>query len=217
MNSKFDFNQFKAHYELQEAMRDMSLVLRDTVATISCYSRPNDSAAEIQQTRRLSRPVNKFLQRFESDTPDQEFVFDFNCQGVTMDSVVKHCADATPLLDFTLYVKNIGKKLFYNTTYDTNQPTWAEMTLPEASDPVQGHSELIFLDRANSVIDWRSSLDNLKRLSDERTYTRDMMKACLLKIVSKYVPEQHKLITDKSANQIAGFLLSLDSKIDKMG
>jgi hypothetical protein len=91
------------------------------------------------------------------------------------------------------------------------------MTRPEASDPVQEHSEIIFLDKANSVIDWRSSLDNLKRLSTERTYTTDMMKACLLKIVSKYVPDQHKLLSDKTPNQIAEFLLRLDSKIDKMG
>jgi hypothetical protein len=114
-------------------------------------------------------------------------------------------------------LKNIGNKLFYNTIYDTNQLTWAEMTRRESSDPVQEHSELIFLDRANSVIDWRSSLNNLKRLSDERTYTGDMIKACLLKIVSKYVPQQHKLLMDKSANQIAGLLLSLDSKSNKMG
>jgi hypothetical protein len=167
MNSKFDFNQFKAQYELQKAMQDMSLVLSDTVAQISRHARPNDSAAVDEQTRRLSRPVNDFLQRFKSDTHDQEFVFDFNCQGVTMDSVVKHCADTRPALDFTLYVKNIGNKLFYNTTYNAAAPTRAEMTRPETSDPLQEHSELIFLDKANSVIDWRSSLTNLKRLSDE--------------------------------------------------
>jgi hypothetical protein len=109
-------------------MQDMSIVLRDTVAQISRHSRPKDSATVDAQTLRLSRPVNEFLQWFEADAHDQEFVFDFNCQGVTMDSVVKHCADARPPLDFTLYVKNIGNKLFYNTTYNAATPTWAEMT-----------------------------------------------------------------------------------------
>jgi hypothetical protein len=87
MNSKFDFNQFKAQHELQKAMQDMSIVLRDTVGQISRNARPADSASVDEQTRRLGRPVNEFLQRFEADAHDQEFVFDFNCQGVTMDSV----------------------------------------------------------------------------------------------------------------------------------
>jgi hypothetical protein len=131
MNSKFDFNQFKAHYELQKAMREISLLLRDTVTSISRHCNPNGAETVAELTQRLTRPVNEFLQRFESNTPDLRFVFDFDCKGVTMDSVVKHCAEAAPPLDLTLYVKNIGNKLFYNSTYDAARPTWAEMTRPD--------------------------------------------------------------------------------------
>jgi hypothetical protein len=62
MNSKFDFNQFKAHYELQDAMRDMCLVFKETVTQVShpLFSGEGEETLA-QQTARLTQPIEQFL------------------------------------------------------------------------------------------------------------------------------------------------------------
>ena len=66
------------------------------------------------------------------------------------------------------------------------------------------------------MVDWRTSLDNLKRLSTDRRYTEQMMHACLLRLINKFIPEQTMLQKPKTSNEIAQFLLQLDSKVDKL-
>ena len=90
------------------------------------------------------------------------------------------------------------------------------MSRPEASDVQQEFSELIYLDMRNLVVDWRTSLDNLKRLSTDRRYTEQMMHACLMRMINKFLPEQTMLQKPNTSNQIAQFLLQLDSKVDKL-
>jgi hypothetical protein len=43
-----------------------------------------------------------------------------------------------------------------------------------------------------------------------------MMKACLLRLVERFIPNQSKLLQEKTANEIARTLLKMDSRVDKM-
>ena len=106
------------------------------------------------------------------------------------------------------FTQNRGNKLYYNEGYNEQNPRWVEMSRPEASDVQQEFSELIYLDMRNLVVDWRTSLDNLKRLSTDRRYTEQMMHACLLRMINKFLPEQTMLQKPNTSNQIAQFFAS---------
>jgi hypothetical protein len=44
----------------------------------------------------------------------------------------------------------------------------------------------------------------------------DMMKACLLRLVNSFIPDQSKLSEDKTVNEIAQTLLSMNQTVHKM-
>jgi hypothetical protein len=73
-----------------------------------------------------------------------------------------------------------------------------------------------YLDVQKYVPDLTITLNNLKRLGQDRLYTEDMMKTCLLQLVNRFIPDQSQLIKNKTSNQIAKMLLKLDSRVDKM-
>jgi hypothetical protein len=53
-------------------------------------------------------------------------------------------------------------------------------------------------------------------LGKDRVYTMGMMKACLRRLVNRFIPDQSRLLQEKTANEMAKTLLALDSKVDKM-
>jgi len=58
-------------------------------------------------------------------------------------------------------------------------------------------------------------MEELRKLFLARVYTNDMAKCCLMHLVQKYHPEQRILLRTMTANQIATYLLQLDSNRDK--
>ena len=160
-------------------------------------------------------PFEQLLKNLKVDTGqvvEPEFNFEFI--GITPEEVERHCATAN--LNFMTFTDNRGIKLYYNANYDIQNPRWIETSRPDPSDVQQELSQLIYLDRKNQIMDWRTTLDNLKRLSLDYRYTEQMMHACLLKIINKLLPEQTLLVKHKTYNEIAQFLLKLDSKVDKL-
>ena len=146
--------------------------------------------------------------------------FDFELRGVDLRVVRQRCHDHR--INFMNILKGRGNKLYYDTRILNNPPNmnegeedWDECARPEASELSQELSELIFMDQANHVVDWESSLNNLKRLARDRFYNEPMMQACLVRLVSKYLPEQYQLLKTKTSNEIAVILLKIDSKQDK--
>jgi hypothetical protein len=118
------------------------------------------------------------------------------------------------LSDMTLTVSN---KVFYDRSWGANpNGAFIEVSRPEAADPTAEFNAMHYLDVQKYVPDWTTTLNNLKRLGQDRLYTEDMMKTCLLRLVNRFIPDQSQLIKNKTSNQIAKMLLKLDSRVDKM-
>ena len=207
MESPFDYNQFKAQSQLHDALRALVTNLRETTNAANVWNFPTVQRQPLP-FEQLLRDLNVEVQ--QAAAPD----FNFDFIGVTLAGVEQHCSDDG--LNFMTFTQNRGNKLYYNANYNEQNPRWVEMSHPEASDVQQEFSELIYLDMRNLVVDWRMSLDNLKRLSTDRRYTEQMMHACLLRMINKFLPEQTMLQKPNTSNQIAQFLLQLDSKVDKL-
>jgi hypothetical protein len=71
------------------------------------------------------------------------------------------------------------------------------------------------LPRRQAIVDWTTTIPQLKRLFLARIYTEEMAKDCLMHLVQKFHPEQAILLRAQTANQIATHLLQLDSNRDK--
>ena len=207
MTSKFDYNSFRVQHELHNVVRSLASHLREARGAHNAQIFPTVQGQPL--------PFADLLQELRiEETQEVEITFNFELTGVTMEEVAQHCRDDE--LDFMTFTSNRGNKLFYNSTYDEDQPNWVEMSRPEASDANNELSELIFLDPKNSVIDWNTSLGNLKRLARDRKYTEQMMHTALIRIINRFLPEQTLLLKPKTSNEIAVFLLRLDSRVDKM-
>ena len=207
MEPSFDYNQFKAQNQLHNALRAFAENLRETTNAANVRNFPTVQGQPLP-FEQLLRDLN--IETQQAAVPD----FDFEFIGVTLAAVEAHCL--TNNLNFMTFTQNRGNKLYYNAAYNEQNPRWVEMSRPEASDVQQEFSELIFLDIKTLMVDWRTSLDNLKRLSTDRRYTEQMMHACLLRLINKFIPEQTMLQKPKTSNEIAQFLLQLDSKVDKL-
>jgi hypothetical protein len=93
---------------------------------------------------------------------------------------------------------------------------FVEVSRPEAADPVTEFSVLQFINGDKTLPDWSASLANLKELGKDRVYTMGMMKACLLRLVNRFISNQSKLLQEKTANEIAKMLLNMDPHVDKI-
>ena len=207
MDSNIDFKQFKSQHDLHNALRALTTTLRESTNAANVANFPTVDGQPL--------PFDNLLRALKIDVNQPEApVFTFNCTGVTLAQVEAECIANNH--NFMTFTQSRGNKLYYNRTYDAVDQRWVEMSRPEAADSTQEQSELIFLDSRNTVVDWRSSLNNLKRLSNDRRYTTQMMHTALLKIINKYLPEQTLLLKQKTADEIAQFLLKLDSKVDKL-
>jgi hypothetical protein len=120
----------------------------------------------------------------------------------------------TELSDIILTVSN---KVFYDRSWGPNpNGAFIEVSRPKAADPTAEFNAMHYLDVHKYIPDWNISLNNLKRLGQDRLYTEEMMKTCLMRLVNRFIPDQSQLIEDKTSNQIARMLLKLDSRMDKL-
>jgi len=208
MTSHFDFNSFRSEFRLNRAFRHLVDHLRNARGANNQPLFPTVA----DQPLPLQDLLNELqiADAIEAADPD----FDFEFAGVSIADVRQHCEDHD--LDFAEMTLARANKLYYDARYDPEHRNWTEVSRPEASDPVTEMQELIYLDVRNNVVDWRSSLDNLKRLSRDRLYTDTMMHSALIRIVNKFMPDQTQLLKPKTANQIAKFLLRLDSRVDRL-
>ena len=131
MESPFDYNQFKAQSQLHDALHALVTNLRETTNAANVRNFPTVQRQPLH-FEQLLRDLNVEVQ--QAAAPDLNFDF----IGVTFAGVEQHCLDNG--LNFT---QNRGNKLYYNTTYNEQNPRWVEMSHPEASDVQREFSELI--------------------------------------------------------------------------
>lgn len=207
MDQPFDYTRFSAEFDLQQALRTLCTTLQAAAQADGTILLPQSTADTLG-------PLDQLLKDLKIENPTAQPNFAFQCPGVTLKSVEQHCLENG--LDLDEMTMHKGNKIYYNRTFDEDTPEWVELSRPEASDPAHELNELIFLDSKHSVVDWKSSLDNLKRLSSDRQYTDDMMYTCLFRLINRFLPEQTQLLKGKSPDEIANFLLKVDSKVDKL-
>uniref|UniRef100_UPI00334156A9 hypothetical protein n=1 Tax=Polynucleobacter sp. TaxID=2029855 RepID=UPI00334156A9 len=219
MTSSFDYSSFKTEYVIQNNLRELCDAIR---ATQNPQGQPlfPDAAADAQ-----ANPLQALVARLNlNEGVDADPVFDFECNGMTVrewgDACANHvnAAGAAAPRNLMDWMQSRGSRLYYVSAGEPNgnNVQWTELTRPESSDAAYENAELIFLDPHCTIVDWRSSLANLKRLARDRRYTFLMMRTALLRIISRLMPEQIQLLQEKTANEIAVFLLKLDGRIDKL-
>jgi hypothetical protein len=218
MTSTFDYSSFKNEFVLNDRLRELCTALRQAQNHLGQPLFPDAPDGQVQN------PLQALVARLNLNQElDADPVFDFECNGLTVEDWATQCRthqiNGVPApRNLMEWMQARGGRLYYVSAGEPGQNNvqWTELTRPESSDSAQEHSEIIFLDTNCTVADWRSSLANLKRLGLDRKYTFEMMRTALLRILSRLMPEQIQLLQDRTANQIAVFLLKLDGRTDKL-
>lgn len=89
----------------------------------------------------------------------------------------------------------------------------------ESDTDVTIETEIIsFLNPDKKTIDWEITLTSLKKISEERSYTANNIKAGLMRILQVYAPRLYPIYRDnKNINDIATSLINSQLKLDKRG
>ena len=184
-------------------MRQICVALTDTVS----------------QAARIQINPDEVLQRLQqvhgADTPaaPPDPTFDFELTGRTIKDVEAYCTENH--LNLAAMTMSRGQKLYYNDRYDPHNQNWVELSRPESTDYKQEFSELVYVDPSNKVVDWTESLANLKRMGKLRNYSKDMMQTALIRLANQFIPEEAIFLKDYTENQIAVYLLKIDTRTDK--
>ena len=81
--------------------------------------------------------------------------------------------------------------------------------------PSQEVSCVCFLDERRSVVDWKTTIHNLKALATNSEYSYLMVKTALMNFVRMFRPVDQELLSKQNANEIARFLLKTTGTADR--
>ncbi len=198
MSSKrFDFRELAHEQELNRAFTDLADVLA------------NSGVAAIADVVPGLRARLKLEPRAEPQDP-----FTFQLEEMTYDNVIARCT--TENVDLKRVTLIQGDRFFVeaNLQPQGNQ-TWRQIACASSVDIHQEAAALSFIDSKKKLVDWPSTMDNLQKLARIKLYSEAMMKACLIKFVNHYESAQTEYLKDKTSNEIARFLISLSTRVDK--
>ena len=194
--SKFDFDQHLNEHQLSARIADLASILeRD----------PN-----------LRPIVGEFKRKFKIPDADQQPEFRFNLAERSFETIPEEVRAAHRNLKKVTYVQ--GDRFFVSRDFneDPNTQIWDEVASASSVDLHAESSQLSFLDSEKKTVDWPQSLANLNRMIANKPYSEAMMKACLLRFVNHYEPAQTEYLKERTSNEIAHFLISLDAKFDRV-
>ena len=163
----------------------------------------------------LVQKIKDFKEKFklpnaQGDTPE----FAFNLATDTYEEVPEKVFKDGKDLKKVTFVQ--ADRFFVSDGYNENAPQkWKEVACPSTVDIHQESAQLTFLDSEKKHVDWPQTLNNLNEMIKSKLYSEKMMKACLIRFINHYEPGQTEYLKDRTCNEIAKFLLSLDSRIDK--
>ena len=195
--------------QLSMAQLDQDFKLKEHVRQVS------ELMGELMANDPRVRAIRERFQIAETAVEPEEFNFELD-QFRSIDDVAQECIDHN--VDITANIKNVCGRAFFNplrTGLNDPEARWVEISRPEAVDHQYELNELLFLDTNRKVIDWSLSLPKLRTIARNRKYTNSLMQKSLLRIVNQFHPEQSVLVSEYTANQLAQFLLRMDSKRDR--
>ena len=149
----------------------------------------------------------------EQQAPVPEFQFRLNPN--TYDDVRRHCSEHGINLRRVVLIQADRFYCARNYELDANDQIWDVIASSATVDLHQESSQLTFLDDKKTVVDWADTLARLNRMIDDKPYSEEMMKNCLLRFIGHYESSQSEYLRDRTANEIANFLLSLNTRIDR--
>ena len=202
----FNFDKFETEFETRQLMGDVVTILRELRGP-GANGRPLIAAAEGTPLHTLMGKL-----RVGEEVPPENFDFELG-QHMTVAQALQQITDARANISNNLV--SAAGRVMYNRTLDRNDPIWVELSRPEAADHGLEIQSCHFLNQERTVIDWKLSLPELKRLAQERLYTPAMMQTSLLLLVDKFCKEHKDLVHDLGANEIANYLLSMEKNRDK--
>jgi hypothetical protein len=199
MDSQFSYKDVQTDLTVNQAIRELG----------SAWITENEQGQRfLTSPENLLTRIEQALEKFKDDAPDEEPDFEFEFTALTISQIASECIRRNiKLADLILTVRSWGAN---------PNGAFIEVSRPEAADPTAEFNAMHYLDVHKYIPDWNISLNNLKHLGQDRLYTEDMMKTCLMRLVNRFIPDQSQLIKDKTSNQIARMLLKLDSRVDKL-
>jgi hypothetical protein len=148
--------------------------------------------------------------RFSSPYPPaffEGFKFHFELNYVGLDHVQKLCNDSN--IDMMNYVKTIGGRIFYNSSFSVDRPQWEPCTDEASAMPLREEMEVVFHpDRV--TVDWGRTMLNLRQFGHMHKYTVKMMIKCLLRLIQRYERDVFPRVPDNSIDEIATLLISMN-------
>ncbi len=140
--------------------------------------------------------------------------FTFNLADRTYEEVLQHCRTNNVNLKRVTFVQ--GDRFFAERDYnEEGDQVWVEISSPSSVDVHQETAQLAYLDAGKKLVDWPTTLANLNLMIENKPYSENMMRTCLLRFVNHYEPQQTEYLKQKTCNEIANFLLSLNSRVDR--
>jgi hypothetical protein len=206
MDSQFSYKDIQTNLTVGQALRKLG----------GAWITENEQGQRfLTPPENLLTRIEQVLEKYKDDAPDEEPDFEFEFTALTISQIASKCIRRNiKLSDMILTVSN---KVFYDRSWGANpNGAFIEVSRPQAADPTAEFNAMHYLDVQKYIPDWTITLNNLKRLGQDRLYTEDMMKTCLLRLINRFIPDQSQLIENKTSNQIAKMLLKLDSRVDKM-
>jgi len=205
MDQEFDFTKFELKFEQDNKLQTICSFLHKINTDVNTPLIPDDETETGLKT---------LLKALNIAKPPEQNLFQFQLTGKSIQEVEAECA--TNNVQFPDRIRQVCNRMYYNSNYTADgPPNWQEMSRPEAADYIQELSELFYLDTDNKVVDWSLSIAALQTLATNRRYTTEMMTACLLRLVNKFHSDQTSLLREKTADEIAQFLIKMDANRDK--
>ncbi len=203
---------FKAEYKLSKALQSLTNLIAGAQQPNGQPIFPNEPGT----------PLNDIISQYNLQPAEAPPPYDFGLDNhVTIGAIKAECIQRN--VNFFDVTNTHGNRQFYDITYGAAPPAgqepdhnpWREYSRPKAAERSLEQSKVVFHGDSTTIVDWTTTMDELRRLFLACVYTNEMAKDCLMHLVGRYHPEQAILLRTQTANQIATHLLQLDSNRDK--
>lgn len=160
------------------------------------------------------------------------FAFIFNTNFTITEAMDRYSLFVGPLAE---YIQSLRGDIFYNSILATDPPqdgaaaggaaaqgadqpryTWLRAARDSEAELTIEPKSILFLNAQSKVVDWVRTLNSLKKLFNERSYTMSHCLNSLLRILQRYDESSYDYFKDyQDPNVVANELISSQLRLDK--
>jgi hypothetical protein len=195
-SQNFNFETFAADHQLTNWVANLS----DIIAS----------------DERFREKIKDFKEKFRlQGSEDRPPSFSFLLADQSYEDVVKKCNEEKKNLKKVSFVQ--ADRIYVSENLKEEPPqVWNPVATEASVDLHHESSQLVFFDSEKRLVNWEATLSNLREMMISRPYNEKMAKSCLIRFINHYLPGQTEFLKEKSANEIANFLITLDARVDKI-